>query len=130
MTELRARVVSDLDELDAAIVELLEALRCYRATCVLTRDVVARRDSVETAFVAAHDVRARSTVSDALLGFERVRFRSRMSLIALSQQEGLPKARLAELLDVSRQLATRWVKESRPLLDDASRSVEPSDGSS
>ncbi len=118
MTELPSRALADLDHLDDAIVALVEALARYRVTCATTREIVAAGEPVETAFAAARDVNARGTVSDAMLGFERIRYRSRLSLVALSQQEGLSKQHLGELLDISRQLANRWVRESRPLLDD------------
>jgi hypothetical protein len=111
----RERVLGDLDAVDDAIGDLLDALGRYRASRHNTRSVVDGGGPVEDAFIDAYESSVRSTVSDALTTFERVRYRSRRSLIALSQDEGLPKERLNELLDISRQLANRWVKESRSL---------------
>jgi len=104
--------------MNAAIVRLVDALQAYRETCAHTASIVGHDGSVSTAFGDAKNVEARASMSDALMTFEQVRYRSRLSLIALSQDEGVSKSTLAELLGISRQLATRWVKESQNRVDE------------
>ena len=108
----RTDALADLSALDGASADLVSALQASRTTCGHTASIVEGGGSVSTAFADARSVDARAVMSDALMTFEQTRYHSRLSLIGLSQQEGLSKVELAELLGISRQLAARWVKES------------------
>ena len=110
--DARNAALADLSHMDEALEELLHALQAYRSTCQHTTSIIEAGRSVSTAFADARSVDARAVMSEALMAFERTRYHSRLSLISLSQQEGLSKVELADLLGISRQLAARWVKES------------------
>jgi hypothetical protein len=55
----------------------------------------------------------RPTLTEAIKGFEVVRHRSRLLLVAMAIDEGMSIAEVARAWGVSRQLASRWVREAR-----------------
>jgi len=108
------------DEVAGGLEELIEATRFLRrqldvheAAC---RRVLADVEDGVPIGSALSGVRAdnwRSAVTAAIQRFEATRHRSRLALVAMSLDDGASISEIARTWGVSRQLASRWVQETR-----------------
>jgi len=113
MADKREDALSDLRLLIGSIDELVDALRRYHSECENTLRVLNDDDPVIEAFRHARTTNARSVTSDSLKTFERLRHRSRLSLIDLASEQGVTSRQFSTNLSVSRQLADRWMNQAK-----------------
>lgn len=108
------------DEAAAGLMELIEATGVLRRQLVVheteCRQVLADVEDRVPIGSALSNVRAdnwRSTATEAIQRFEATRHRVRLVLVAMSLDDGASIAEVARTWGVSRQLASRWVQETR-----------------
>ena len=112
LTDLAA---TGLEELIESTVELRRQLITHETLCRRVLADVRDHAAVGCTLSAVRVDRWRSAVTESIREFETVRHRTRLVLVAMSLDEGMSIAEIARSWGVSRQLASRWVREAATL---------------
>lgn len=110
---LHDAAAAGLKELIEATVALRQQLVTHEAVCRRVLADVEERVPVGSTLSTVGADTWRSAVTEAIQGFETTRRRSRLRLVAMSLDDGMSIAEVARAWGVSRQLASRWVQETR-----------------
>ncbi len=110
---LHDAAATGLEELIEATVALRRQLVTHEAVCRRVLADVEGRVPVGSTLSTVRADTWRSAVTEAIHGFETARRRSRLRLVAMSLDDGTSIAEVARAWGVSRQLASRWVQETR-----------------
>ena len=113
MTDRRDDAIEGIRSLLAAVDDLEEALGVARGKCRIALASLLEGKPVGDALDDAAASRSRPDLTDSLDRFEQFRHSSRLSLIAAGMEEGSSINSISRSWGISRQLASRLVKESR-----------------
>jgi hypothetical protein len=108
---VREAAVARLGELIEAACSLREDLVVQEAICRRILDDVGNGLPVTESIPAAGVGEWRPVMTESVKGFEIVRHRARLELVAMAIGEGMTISDVARVWNVSRQLASRWVQE-------------------
>ena len=109
---LHVTAAADLEELILATVELRRQLVTHEAVCRQVLSDVREQAVIGPVLPVVRADLWRSATTDAIKEFEGTRHRARLARVAMSVDEGMTIAEIARSWGVSRQLASRWVRES------------------
>lgn len=113
VTTQRNEAIHRLDVLLGAVEDLEQ---CLASTTVTYRRTLGLLEGGADVEAALHEVGAattRQTLTDTLEQFEQHRHLSRISLIAAGIEEGMTINGISRAWGISRQLSSRYVKETR-----------------
>ena len=113
MTDRRVAAIEDMGALIDAVDDLLRRLGAARGNYRLAMDTLSTSTPVGEALAGADAAVTRQALTDSLDRFEHHRHASRLSLIAVALDEGSSINTISRTWGISRQLASRYVKEIR-----------------
>ncbi len=108
---LRMEAERGMEELIGSTVFLRRQLVTQEAVCRKVLSDVQDDVPVGCLLQEVHTDTWRPALTEAIKGFEIVRHRVRLVLVAMAIDEGMSIADIAKHWGVSRQLASRWVQE-------------------
>jgi hypothetical protein len=109
----RESLFAAMVELDEVVGSVLVALTIARESHRQFGRLIARGDSVESAFTALKDRDTRQPLNEKLDSLEAARHRVRTGIVGLGLSEGLSISQLGRMFAFSRQLASRYASEAR-----------------
>jgi hypothetical protein len=112
---LRDRALEEMERLLAAVVTLRADLEEHEEVCrlIIRRLRVGAQVAPVLDDVRSHELRPKLT--DSLSAYERLRHRARLRLIALGVSEGMTPGDVQRQWAITRQLASRALREARDL---------------
>ena len=113
--ELRDRALEEMERLHGAAVTLRTDLEEHEAACRLIIERIRAGDQMAPILDDVHSNKLRPKLTDALSGYERLRHKARLRLIALGVSEGMTPADIQRHWAITRQLASRALQEIREL---------------
>jgi len=113
MTDRRDDAIEGVKSLLEAVDDLEEMLDVARGNCRIALASLVEGKPVRDALDDAAASRTRQALTDSLDRFEQFRHNSRLSLIAAGMEEGSTINSIGRTWGISRQLASRLVKETR-----------------
>jgi DNA invertase Pin-like site-specific DNA recombinase len=111
MTDDRGAAITDLHRLMQCVDELQVKLQATRAQYGKALVSLEDGNTVESALANAEAGRTRQSLTADLEVLERARHASRLSLIAAGVAEGMSINSISRAWGISRQLASRYVRE-------------------
>jgi hypothetical protein len=113
VTTNRDEAKEDLERLIVAVDELEERLEATKKVYQASLDSLKADQPLGDTLRSVGAAGARQAMTDALDRFEQLRHNSRLSMIATGLDEGMTINGLSKVWGISRQLASRLVKEVR-----------------
>jgi hypothetical protein len=127
MEPSRAAAVQDVCLLADSVRHLTAQLQRYESICEQMLRKLAGEWPVSDILQSVEASDARGALNSALEDLERVRHRSRLSIIAAEIEEGSSVTEVGRQWGFSRQMAQRYVKEARTGSWTATHGMVPSD---
>ncbi len=106
-------LIDSYDELIQSTEILIQTLRATKASNRKTRSRLENGSSIRDVFSAIPAGDLRQSLAEALADLESVRHKVRQFTFSRGLAEGMTIAELARMWGISRQLAARYIKETR-----------------
>jgi hypothetical protein len=113
MPKSKDEAVQSVEQLLEALAEARHAIRATEAALRRALKKVEQGSDVATAIEAAHPAETRQRVNDALTAVEQCRHEVRRTVFGVAIQEGMSIGDLGRSWGFSRQMASRYARESR-----------------
>jgi DNA-directed RNA polymerase specialized sigma24 family protein len=112
MSKLERQATSSMNELLDALAEARDEIRRSEQGIRRTLKKVERGEALTAAVIADAPSESRQSFDDAMEALTALRHRTRSLVFALAVEEGLSIGEVGRTWGISRQLASRYVRES------------------
>jgi hypothetical protein len=125
-SDSREAAIRELEQLLASAAELRSSMRSTEATYRRSLRLLKRGSAVSESLDQMAAGSTRIALTEALTSFELTRHRTRLAFTAAGLAEGMTIGELGRSWRFSRTLASRYAKESRSVLEEATTTPKSS----